>query len=102
MARVLLIDDDSSLREVVKFILTDAGHEVLEAADGDEGVRLFEAEAPDLVLTDMRMPGRDGLEILRFVQTHETLPGVPVIILTAYGTVEQAVARLVHDTTPLP
>ena len=94
MARVLLIDDDSSLREVVKFILTDAGHEVLEAADGDEGARLFEAEAPDLVLTDMRMPGRDGLEILRFVRSHETLPGVPVIILTAYGTVEQAVAAM--------
>ena len=94
MARILLIDDENSLREVVKYILTDAGHEVLEAADGEEGVHLFETEAPDLVLTDIRMPGRDGMEILRHVRGHAEQPGVPVIIFTAYGTVEQAVSAL--------
>jgi len=94
MARILLIDDDRNLREVVKFILADKGHEILEAADGEEGLRQFAAEAPDLVLTDIRMPGRDGMEVLRQIRTRNTGTEVPVIVLTAYGTVEQAVELL--------
>jgi len=94
MARILLIDDDRNLREVVTFILAENGHEVLEAADGDAGVQLFTSEAPDLVLTDIRMPGRDGMEVLRYVRAHSTSADVPVIVLTAYGTVEQAVEAM--------
>jgi len=94
MARILLIDDDRNLREVVKFILADKGHEILEAADGEEGLRQFAAEAPDLVLTDIRMPGRDGMEVLRQIRTRNTGTEVPVIVLTAYGTVEQAVEAM--------
>jgi len=89
MSRILLIDDDNSLREVVAFILTEAGHEVLTAADGLEGIGLLGAE-PDLVVTDIRMPGADGMEVLRRVRAAAGDPP-PVIILTAHGTVEQAV-----------
>ncbi len=94
MARILLIDDDRNLREVVTFILAEKGHVVLEAADGDAGVQLFASESPDLVLTDIRMPGRDGMEVLRYVRAHSTGGDVPVIVLTAYGTVEQAVEAM--------
>jgi DNA-binding NtrC family response regulator len=90
MGRILLIDDDNSLREVVQFILTESGHEVLTAADGVSGLKLLAAE-PDLVITDIRMPGLDGMEVLRRVIQTTTPTPVPVIMLTAHGTVEQAV-----------
>jgi DNA-binding NtrC family response regulator len=92
MARVLLIDDDLSLRDVVSFILTEAGHEVAIATNGDAGVEAFDANPPDLVLTDLKMPGRDGMGVLRHVRDAD--PGVPVIMFTAYGTVEQAVEAM--------
>jgi len=91
MGRILLVDDDNSLREVVQFILTDAGHEVLPAADGPAGLELL-AREPDLVITDIRMPGMDGMEVLRRVR--ETRAAPPVIMLTAHGTVEQAVEAM--------
>jgi two-component system NtrC family response regulator len=93
MGRILLIDDDNSLREVVHFILTESGHEVLTAADGRAGLELL-AEEPDLVITDIRMPGLDGMEVLRRVRDETAPTPVPVIMLTAHGTVEQAVAAM--------
>jgi len=93
MARILLIDDDTSLREVVRYILTDAGHEVLPAADGAEGLALL-AKDPDLVISDIRMPGMDGMEVLKRILATEPGPPPPVIMLTAHGTVEQAVEAM--------
>jgi two-component system NtrC family response regulator len=93
VGRILLIDDDNSLREVVQFILTDSGHEVLTAADGATGLELME-EDPDLVITDIRMPGTDGMEVLRRIRTSGRASSVPVIMLTAHGTVEQAVEAM--------
>ncbi len=94
MARILVIDDDANLREVVAFILREAGHEPLEAADGEEGLRRCDAEQPDLVLTDIRMPGLDGLELLRHLKQPGRDPSPPVIVLTAFGDVGQAVAAM--------
>ncbi len=91
MGRILLIDDDNSLREVVQFILTDSGHKVLAVADGAAGLELLDRE-PDLVITDIRMPGMDGMEVLRRVRKIPAPP--PVIVLTAHGTVEQAVEAM--------
>lgn len=92
MARILVIDDDKSLREVVRFILVEGGHTVITAADGAEGLERL-ADEPDLVLSDIRMPKLDGMELLR--RLRETVaPAPPVIMLTAHGTVEQAVAAM--------
>lgn len=93
MARILLIDDDSSLREVVTFMLQADGHEVLGAADGTAGLELL-ADDPELVLTDMRMPGIDGMEVLRRIIEQGAGSAPPVIVLTAHGTVKQAVAAM--------
>ena len=90
MAHVLLIDDDRNLREVVGFILREAGHAVSEAGSAEEGLALCERARFDLVLTDMKMPGRDGMDVLRSVMPS----GVPVILLTAHGTVSQAVQAM--------
>ena len=93
MARILLIDDDTSLREVVEFMLKEAGHEVLPAADGQAGLALLK-ENPDLVLTDIRMPGIDGMEVLKQIVEGDLQETPPVIVLTAHGTVKQAVEAM--------
>jgi len=93
MGRILLIDDDNSLREVVQFILTEAGHEVLAAVDGPSGLALMDRN-PDLVISDIRMPGMDGMEVLRRIRDIAGINPPPVIMLTAHGTVEQAVAAM--------
>ena len=65
MAQILLIDDDGFYRGLIRQILEEGGHQVIEATDGPEGVERFRAQRPDLVLTDMRMPGVDGAEVIR-------------------------------------
>ncbi len=90
MAHILLIDDDRNLREVVGYMLEEAGHRVTAAESAEVGLALFARQRPDLVLTDVRMPGQDGLEVLAAVRPQ----GVPVVVLTAHGTVRQAVEAM--------
>lgn len=68
MAQILLIDDDNSVRTVLRLILVQSGHTVIEAADGEEGLELFTRRAADLVITDMVLPGKGGLEIIRVLR----------------------------------
>ena len=83
MARILVIDDDEAFRPMVKQMLEQAGHEVLEAANGKEGVKLYNAEAPDLVITDLIMPEQEGIEtILGLVKEN---PDAPVIAMSGGG-----------------
>ncbi len=87
--KILVIDDDSSLRRVLEYNLQEAGYRVNAAASGEEGVRLFADDIPTLVITDMKMPGMDGMQVLRAIK--ERSPETPVIIITAFGTVDVAV-----------
>jgi DNA-binding response OmpR family regulator len=64
MARILLIDDDESLRPVLRLVMVHFGHTVLEARDGKEGLRLFESFRPDLLITDIVMPEKEGMGVL--------------------------------------
>lgn len=90
--KILVVDDDASLRRVLEFNLQEEGYEVQAASSGEEGVYLFSRMRPDLVITDMKMPGMDGLTLLRSLrqQSPETL----VIIITAFGTVDMAVEAM--------
>ena len=65
MARILLIDDNAELRHLLRLQLEGAGHAVLEAPDGGEGIRLYRSGRVDLVLCDLFMPGKEGLETIR-------------------------------------
>jgi DNA-binding response OmpR family regulator len=80
MTRVLVVDDDADIRGLVRELLERAGHDVLEAADGSEGLRMFYAQQPDLVILDVSMPGLDGLETLKRIRE---LSDLPVMMLTA-------------------
>jgi CheY-like chemotaxis protein len=65
MARVLVIDDNASLRALLRLRLEETGHEVVEAVDGDEGLRLYREAGADLVLCDLFLPGKNGVETIR-------------------------------------
>ena len=80
MSRVLVVDDENDIRGLVRELLERAGHHVLEAPDGNEGLRLFYAEQPDLVVLDVSMPGLTGWEVLERIRE---LSEAPVIMLTA-------------------
>ena len=91
-AKILLIDDDTSLRRVLEYNLQEEGYEVQAAASGEEGLKLFEQLRPDLVVTDMKMTGIDGLKVLNSIK--ESSPDTLVIIITAFGTVDVAVEAM--------
>jgi len=90
--RILIIDDDESIRKVLGFILEEAGYLVETAPSGKEGVRTAREEDFDLVLTDIKMPDLDGITVLKEIK--RIRPRLPVIILTAFGTVETAVEAM--------
>ena len=91
-SKVLLIDDDASLRKVMSFCLSEAGYNVVAAESGEEGLRLFTAESPDMVLTDIQLGGISGLEVVSKVHTQS--PTTPVVVISAFGTVENAVEAM--------
>ncbi len=96
--RILFIDDDRAGREVALFNLRKAGYSVEAASDGTEGLAAFSPEKFDLVITDLKMPGISGLEVLRRIR--KTTPHVPVLVITAFGNVETAVEAMkegAHD-----
>jgi two-component system response regulator MtrA len=89
--KILVVDDNDDLREMVGLILAGAGYRPVYAADGLAAVAAFKAEAPDLVLLDIMLPGQDGIAVCRELRT---LSGVPIIMLTAKSETDDVVAGL--------
>jgi DNA-binding NtrC family response regulator len=87
--KVLVVDDDPSILTMTEDLLTEAGFEVGKCASGREALDRLQAQEWDVVLTDLQMPGVDGLELLAAVR--EQSPDTPVIIMTAFGTIQSAV-----------
>src|SRR5262249_4957901 len=94
MTRILLIDDNAELRSLLRRLLQWAGHQVYEAADGEEGLRCFRDNPVDIVLCDLFMPGKEGLET---IQELRQFSEVPIIAITgdgpAYGSVMLGLAE---------
>ncbi|HZA97624.1 MAG TPA: sigma-54 dependent transcriptional regulator [Gemmatimonadales bacterium] len=86
---VLIVDDERTLARAVKAFLSEAGYEAEVASDGERAVELLPTLRPDVVFTDVRLPGMSGIDLLRRVREFD--PAIPVIIMTAYGTIEGAV-----------
>jgi DNA-binding response OmpR family regulator len=82
VTRVLVVDDEPTIREIVVSYLEREGFKTLEAADGNRARELLERDAPDLVVLDVMLPGTDGLELCRWIRSRSRLP---VIMLTARG-----------------
>ena len=85
--RILLVDDEPALRDLLREILEEAGYTVATAANGQQALGTLETVAPDLVISDINMPGMDGLALLREIKTRWA--ELPVMMVTAYGDDER-------------
>ena len=83
--RVLLAEDETDLRKMMKILLELQGYDVIEAADGYEAVEKAVEEEPDLILMDIAMPVMDGIDSTRTIRMHEELNEIPIVAVTAYG-----------------
>ena len=94
---VLLVDDEKDIRDVIGISLSDLGYRVLIAENGQEALRIFQNDFPPIVLTDIKMPGMDGIELLRKIK--QLNPDVEVIMITGHGAMDLAIMSLKHAAT---
>ena len=81
--RIMVVDDDASIRRTLQLLLTRAGYEVIQACDGSEAVRLWRDRGGDLVITDLHMPQKDGIETIIELLSHT--PGIRIIAMSGGG-----------------
>jgi PAS domain S-box-containing protein len=97
MKKLLVIDDEASTRDLLKMSLESDGYTVFVAEDGPKGLEIFARENPPVVLTDIKMPGMDGIEVLRRVK--EQSPDTEVIVITGHGEMNLAIQALQNEAT---
>jgi two-component system, cell cycle response regulator DivK len=86
---ILIVEDNAKNRKLVRDVLSFKGYEVIEAETGEEGIRLAQARRPSLVLMDIRLPGIDGIEVLRRLRADRTTRGIPIMAMTASVMTEE-------------
>jgi len=86
--RILIVEDDRFLRELIVKKLANEGYDALEAVDGEQGLQKTKEEKPDLILLDLILPGIDGFEVLALKKDDASVSGIPVIILSNLGQKE--------------
>jgi signal transduction histidine kinase len=94
---ILLVDDESGIRKVLGIALEDSGYAVYPAATGQEALDIFREIKPQIVITDIKMPGMDGLDLLKTIK--QEAPETEVIMVTGHGDMELAIKSLKHDAT---
>jgi signal transduction histidine kinase len=93
--KILVVDDEEGIRKVLHVTLTQAGYEVLTAAEGKEAIRQVQTEHPAIVLADIKMPGMDGIDLLQRIK--EESPDTEVIMMTGHADLEVAIKSLQHE-----
>lgn len=89
MANILIVDDSSSMRQMVSFTLKAANHTVTEAADGSEALALAQKTAFDLIITDVNMPSMDGLTLTREIRKASACKAAPILLLTTESATDK-------------
>ena len=92
--KLLIVDDEEDIRELLRFNLEKEGYPILLAASGEEALSLAEKEAPDLILLDLMLPKMDGLEVTRRLRSNDKTRHIPIVMLTAKGEEADIVAGL--------
>ena len=95
--KLVLIDDEEGIRKITGISLKDWGYAVKTAENGEAGIRLCRADAPHIVITDIKMPGMDGLAVLETLKTE--MPEIEVIVMTAFGDIEMAIRAMQLDAS---
>jgi two-component system, OmpR family, response regulator VicR len=99
--RVLIVDDEAVLARTIAMFLGEAGYRVTVATDGEQAVRMLETEVPELLITDLIMPNRDGLQLLEYVRDRRSLDNMKFVLMTVKDTVFEPLKRyaLAPDAT---
>jgi DNA-binding NtrC family response regulator len=92
MKKILIIDDERSIRRALGEILQFEGYEVIEAEDGNKGIHACKNNSFDLIFCDIKMPGKDGIEVL--AELHTLFPDLPIVMISGHGTIETAVEAI--------
>ncbi len=103
ISKILIIDDESDIRELFKYLLEEEGHIVITAVDGTEGIKINNESDPDIIILDLKMPNMSGIETLQNIR--KTDSDVTVIVLTGYGsadTVREAAELNVYEYISKP
>ena len=95
--KILLVDDEEGIRKVLGISLTDSGYQVITAKNGEEALEIFKKEPVPIVLTDIKMPGMDGIDLLKEIKKDS--PDTEVIMITGHGEMELAIQSLKFDAT---
>jgi signal transduction histidine kinase len=95
--RILLVDDEEGIRKVLSISLADSGYQVWTAQNGEEALKIFHEVQPQIVLTDIKMPGMDGIELLQRIKQEN--PDTEVIMVTGHGEMDLAIRSLKHEAT---
>ncbi|KPK29967.1 MAG: response regulator receiver protein [Nitrospira bacterium SG8_3] len=95
--KILLVDDEEGIRKVLGISLSDSGYQVFTAKSGEEALQIFKEQAPPIVMTDIKMPGMDGIELLQKMKKEN--PDAEVIMITGHGDMELAIQSLKHEAT---
>jgi two-component system, cell cycle response regulator DivK len=85
MKRILMVEDTEDNRQIIRDLVSAVGYELIEAADGAEGLAMAEREKPDLILMDIQLPVMDGYETTRRIKANPALKHIPVIAVTSYA-----------------
>ena len=85
MARILLAEDEKQIADMIVFKLTNSGHQVIRASDGEQALQMALSDPPDLIMLDAMMPVLSGFEVLRRLKADEVVRAIPVIMVTAKG-----------------
>jgi two-component system chemotaxis response regulator CheY len=96
---ILTVDDSASMRQMIKLTLSQAGYNVIEASDGDHGLATARNNAVDMVLTDLNMPGLDGVSLTRELRKLPSYTGVPIVLLTTEADDERKKAAKAAGAT---
>ena len=95
--KILLVDDEEGIRKVLGISLADRGYDVLTAENGEEALKIFSQQQPPIVLTDIKMPGIDGITLLKTIKKNSS--DTEVIMITGHGDMDLAIKSLQHDAT---
>jgi len=89
MSTILAVDDSASMRQMIAFTLKGAGHDVTEAGDGEEALKIAKTKQFDLVVTDVNMPKMDGIALIKALRALGNYKGTPILTLTTEGSAEK-------------
>ena len=94
MSNLLIVEDETRMREVIKMLLSEMELNIFEASDGDEAINVFNTESINMVISDLKLPKISGMEVLKHIKNAK--PEIPVIVITAFGSIDSAV-EAIHE-----